>query len=148
MARLPRPVMMRMSVRPAATASSTTYWIAGLSTTGSISLGVALVAGRNRVPSPATGTTALVTGRTDVCSVAMHETLTARHRSVGSARHVPAVAALALGHVQRPVGRPHQGRGRGALLGEGRPADRDGDVERRLTLGQERLASDRLADAL
>ena len=37
---------------PAATASSTTYWIAGLSTTGSISFGVALVAGRNRVPSP------------------------------------------------------------------------------------------------
>ena len=46
---------------PAAAASSTTYWIAGLSTTGSISLGIAFVAGRNRVPRPATGTTALVT---------------------------------------------------------------------------------------
>src|SRR6476659_10136416 len=148
MARLPRPVMMRMSVRPAATASSTTYWIAGLSTTGSISLGVALVAGRNRVPSPATGTTALVTGRTAVCSVAMDETLTARHDSVGGARHVPAVATPTLGHVQRPVGRPHQGRGRGALLREGRSADRDRDVERWLALGQERLAPDRLADAL
>src|SRR5947209_17134448 len=58
MARLPRPVMMRMSVRPAATASSTTYWIDGLSTTGSISLGWLLVAGRKRVPSPAAGITA------------------------------------------------------------------------------------------
>ena len=57
-----RPVTISTSVRPAATASSTTYWIAGLSTTGSISLGVALVAGRNRVPRPAAGTTALVTG--------------------------------------------------------------------------------------
>src|SRR3954452_8457506 len=61
MACLPRPVMMRMSVSPAATASSTTYWIDGLSTTGSISLGVLLVAGRNRVPIPAAGMTAFVT---------------------------------------------------------------------------------------
>ena len=46
---------------PARTASSTTYWMAGLSTTGSISLGCALVAGRKRVPRPAAGMTALVT---------------------------------------------------------------------------------------
>ena len=46
---------------PARTASSTTYWMAGLSTTGSISFGCALVAGRNRVPRPAAGMTALVT---------------------------------------------------------------------------------------
>src|SRR3954452_6281545 len=52
---------MRMSLIPARTASSTTYWIAGLSTTGSISLGIALVAGRKRVPSPAAGMTALRT---------------------------------------------------------------------------------------
>ncbi len=57
-----RPVIMSTSVRPAATASSTTYWMAGLSTTGSISLGIALVAGRNRVPIPAAGITALVDG--------------------------------------------------------------------------------------
>src|SRR5258705_9378748 len=44
---------------PACTASSTTYWISGLSTNGSISLGCALVAGRKRVPSPAAGKTAL-----------------------------------------------------------------------------------------
>ena len=49
-----------MSSAPAATASSTTYWIAGLSTTGSISFGIAFVAGRNRVPRPAAGMTALI----------------------------------------------------------------------------------------
>jgi phage/plasmid primase-like uncharacterized protein len=35
-------------------ASSTTWWINGRSTTGSISLGIALVAARNRVPRSAT----------------------------------------------------------------------------------------------
>ena len=60
-ARLLRPVMMRMSSSPAFTASSTTYWIAGLSTTGSISLGELFVAGRKRVPRPAAGITALRT---------------------------------------------------------------------------------------
>src|SRR4051812_49497598 len=44
---------------PASLASSTTYWINGLSTMVSISLGIALVAGRTRVPRPATGKTAL-----------------------------------------------------------------------------------------
>lgn len=44
-------------------ASSTTYWMADLSTTGGISFGVALVADGKRVPSPAAGTTALRTGR-------------------------------------------------------------------------------------
>src|SRR5476651_1095181 len=52
---------MSTSSSPARVASSTTYWMAGLSTTGSISFGVALVAGRKRVPRPATGTTAFVT---------------------------------------------------------------------------------------
>src|SRR5437667_9542249 len=60
-ARLLRPVMKIMSVIPAAAASSTAYWISGLSTTGSISLGLALVTGRKRLPRPATGNTALVT---------------------------------------------------------------------------------------
>ena len=58
---LDRPVTMRMSSMPAATASSTTYWIPGLSTRGIISLGVAFVAGRKRVPRPAAGMTALRT---------------------------------------------------------------------------------------
>src|SRR5919204_4214710 len=50
-----------MSSMPARHASSTTYWIAGLSTTGSISFGCALVAGRNLVPRPAAGMTAFLT---------------------------------------------------------------------------------------
>src|SRR5262249_44983518 len=52
--------MKIISVMPAAAASSTAYWINGLSTIGSISFGLALVAGRKRVPSPATGNTAFV----------------------------------------------------------------------------------------
>src|SRR5438105_12086245 len=62
--------MMRMSVRPACTASSTTYWIAGRSTTGSISLGELFVAGKKRVPRPAAGVTALRTGCTGAPSAA------------------------------------------------------------------------------
>src|SRR5512139_644638 len=59
MARLDAPVTKTRRVAPAARASSTAYWISGLSTTGSISLGLALVAGRKRVPRPATGNTAV-----------------------------------------------------------------------------------------
>src|SRR5207249_4311034 len=46
---------MMISCSPEATASSTTYWMVGLSTSGSISLGWALVTGRKRVPRPAAG---------------------------------------------------------------------------------------------
>src|ERR1039458_3410508 len=46
---------------PEAMASSTPYWMMGLSTNGSISFGCALVAGRKRVPNPAAGKTALRT---------------------------------------------------------------------------------------
>src|SRR5262249_31967572 len=52
---------MMNSSMPAALASSTAYWIKGLSTTGSISLGMALVAGKNRTPRPPTGKIALRT---------------------------------------------------------------------------------------
>src|SRR6185295_18452781 len=55
MARLEEPVMKTRRRAPAANASSTAYWMSGLSTMGSISLGLALVAGRKRVPRPATG---------------------------------------------------------------------------------------------
>src|SRR5277367_3402105 len=64
MAVLPRPVTMIMFWIPEWIASSTPYWISGLSTTFNISFGWALVAGRNRVPSPAAGNTALRTLRT------------------------------------------------------------------------------------
>src|ERR1700682_2041443 len=43
-------------------ASSTPYWMMGLSTRGSISLGCALVTGKKRVPSPAAGKMAFLTG--------------------------------------------------------------------------------------
>src|SRR5678809_537345 len=55
-----------ISSSPEATASSTTYWMVGLSTSGSISFGCALVAGRKRVPRPAAGKTATLTGCTAV----------------------------------------------------------------------------------
>src|ERR1041385_2496632 len=61
MARLPRPVMTRMSVMPAPTASSTTYWMVGLSMTGTISFGWLFVAGRNLVPRPGAGITGFLT---------------------------------------------------------------------------------------
>ena len=55
------PKMMRISVTPLATASSTTYCSVGVSTMGSISLGSAFVAGKNLVPNPAAGMTAFLT---------------------------------------------------------------------------------------
>src|SRR5579883_2972464 len=58
---LPRPVTIMMFCTPECIASSTPYWISGLSTSGSISLGWAFVAGKNLVPSPAAGKTALRT---------------------------------------------------------------------------------------
>ena len=57
-----RPVTKMNFSIPAARASSTTCCRIGRSTTVSISLGTALVAGKNRVPSPATGNTALRMG--------------------------------------------------------------------------------------
>src|SRR6185503_6379077 len=60
MARFELPVMNTSLRAPAASASSAAYWISGLSTMGSISFGLALVAGRNRVPRPATGKTAVL----------------------------------------------------------------------------------------
>jgi len=55
MTALLRPVTKMKCSMPASRASSTTCWISGRSTTGNISFGMALVAGRNLVPSPATG---------------------------------------------------------------------------------------------
>src|ERR1700722_1262339 len=54
--------MTRMiSSMPDATASSTTTWIAGVSTTGKISLGITLDDGSIRVPIPAARMTAFLT---------------------------------------------------------------------------------------
>src|SRR3954462_14939999 len=80
MARFWLEVTMITCSIPAATASSTAYWITGLSTSGSSSFGCALVAGRKRVPQPAAGKTAFRTriepqgdgsvGRASIASVA------------------------------------------------------------------------------
>jgi hypothetical protein len=52
---LPRPVTIAIVLSPASIASSTPYCKSGLVNTGNISLGMALVAGKNRVPYPAAG---------------------------------------------------------------------------------------------
>src|SRR5262249_40450116 len=62
-----RPVTKMKCSIPACRASSTTCWISGRSTSVSISLGMALVAGRKRVPRPATGKMALRTAFTWLC---------------------------------------------------------------------------------
>src|SRR3954470_3068917 len=103
-----RPVIISTSSRPAATASSTTYWMAGLSTTGSISFGVALVAGRNLVPRPAAGMTALVT------CLLMAATLTRLCRDRVRC-HAPAIAPAGLGGVEGVVGSTHDRRRRVAV---------------------------------
>src|SRR5438093_13528451 len=61
MDRLAAAVTRITSSIPEDTAPSMMYWITGLSTMGSISLGIALEAGRKRVPRPAAGITALRT---------------------------------------------------------------------------------------
>src|ERR1041384_6731619 len=61
MARFADAVTSTTSSMPDSTAPSTMYWITGLFTKGSLSLGTAFDAGRNRVPRPAAGITALRT---------------------------------------------------------------------------------------
>src|SRR6266852_8828731 len=61
MALLADAVISTTSSIPEATAPSMMYCSTGLSTMGSISLGTAFDAGRNRVPRPAAGITALRT---------------------------------------------------------------------------------------
>jgi len=57
---------------PADNASSTAYWMSGLSTIGSISFGLALVMGRNLVPRPATGNTAVLMALLDMADFVGH----------------------------------------------------------------------------
>src|SRR5919202_1151434 len=152
--RLFRPVMTSTSDSPAATASSTTYWIAGLSTTGSISFGVAFVAGKNRVPRPAAGITALVTAgpsgrctsascgavldpaapsadaervleRLVECSV---ERVVAGRPRDGYLGEAPAVPTGALGGVEGGVGGAQDLARRPPVVGEGRDAGGDRDL--------------------
>src|ERR1700761_8849697 len=100
MARLDAPVMNTSRVAPAARASSTAYWIRGLSTTGSISLGLALVAGRKRVPRPPTGKTAV---RIADLGFVLIEVILLRTASYSSKSNVPicskVYASAHLGHL-------------------------------------------------
>src|SRR2546423_5581006 len=115
MARLPRPVITRMSVMPAPTASSTTYWMVGLSMTGTISFGWLLVAGRNLVPNPAAGITAL---RTFVISTG------APHHRLG---FFDPVAAVLLGPLEGFLGGGQQCPDASPAVGVCRNAQRQGD---------------------
>src|ERR671925_195021 len=97
MARLWRPVTKIMSVMPAAAASSTAYWMSGLSTTGIISFGLALVTGRKRLPKPATGNTAFlsfgIAAPQDLAQLRFID-----HRHAEAARLVELAARLRAGH--------------------------------------------------
>src|SRR5690349_3647051 len=72
--------------------------MSGLSTTGSISLGEALVAGRNRVPRPATGNTALVIFCIVFSTEHLEELLLVDHGDAQLARLVELGAGLFAGH--------------------------------------------------
>src|SRR3954451_925 len=135
-----RPMTTRTSSSPARAHSSTTYWMAGLSTTGSISFGVAFVAGRNLVPRPAAGMTALVT------RWLMAATLT-RLCADRVRCHPPAIAATGLRGVERVV-RSTDDRCRRVAVGR-----EDGDTRRerdlQLQTGHgDRPSPDGVADAL
>ena len=82
MAFFSRLLTITTSSAPEARPSSTTYWMAGRSTTSSISLGWALVAGRKRVPSPAAGMSAFIERLSLRCSRAAHDTTDARWRTL------------------------------------------------------------------
>src|ERR1700752_4740165 len=106
--------MSSTSLRPAPTASSTTYWMAGLSTTGSISLGVALVAGRNLVPRPAAGVTALVTSLAAVSAMPEPERPPESDPGFGQYGEEHARPPAAQGRTARPDPRPAVRAARGA----------------------------------
>src|SRR3954469_14378207 len=110
---------------PASSASSTAYWMSGRSTTVSISLGIALVAGRKRVPRPATGKTALRT----FCIMSPK----ARPAGASAGRRKVERIVLARRRFLQPLvlaDRPRDRRGLEQLLGGRRPS-RQGGLGRR-----------------
>src|SRR5215218_6965022 len=147
--RFPRPVTMRMSRIPEATASSTTYWIVGLSTMGSISLGWALVAGRNRVPSPAAGMTAFATftGPPRALGVRVYPRPGGWARSVRPGRLDPA-APRRLGPIHGGVGGGHQVRGPITVIRVGGRPDAHGERDRRPAVREEGCLGDDPANLL
>src|SRR5688572_22508088 len=133
---LPRPVTKIICSIPASSASSTAYWMSGRSTTVSISLGTALVAGRKRVPRPATGKTAFLTFFNIVSGKSC-----APAASVGRGKVEGVV--LALLRAAQPVilaGRAGMGRRCQKLVGGRRPGGHGGTRRHALTgLGLKRL---------
>src|SRR5262245_36109203 len=140
---LPRAVTSSTSSIPAAAASSTTYWSTGRSTTLSISLGTALVAGRKRVASPAAGITALTAraratlsgmrprlsggpGARGGCltrrAACQHQWGGRRHRPAGQHARVP---TCGFGRVQGLIGGVEQIRAGPAVTREDGDSDRD-----------------------
>src|SRR3954453_16430353 len=151
-----RPVTKMKCSMPAWRASSTTCWMTGLSTTGSISLGIALVAGRNRVPRPATGMTALLICTDNTAPALENASVRSPYRCRHSvvlgdlkvAGHAPGIAPRGLGRIERRVGVAHQGRRAGAVGRKHRHANGNGDGERIVTLVQERPVTDDVTDSL
>src|SRR5919109_215838 len=99
MARLELPVMKTSTRAPAASASSAAYWMSGLSTIGSISFGLALVAGRKRVPRPATGNTANRTGAGRLTGSCVSGTCVSHDTGRAESRPAPGHRASARGLV-------------------------------------------------
>src|SRR4029077_7348778 len=113
MARLPPPVTMITCSIPLAIASSTPYWMVGLSTSGSISLGCALVTGKKRVPRPAAGKMAFLT--TDRV---INDNLYGGHSRGDSARRRGSHGA---GRRRQPSDAPRRGQGHLCDAGNDRP---------------------------
>src|ERR1700690_4646616 len=114
---------------PAATASSIAYWITGLSTSGSISFGWALVAGRRRVPQPAAGKTALRTRMEP--RTARPWAVAARARAPGPTGPAQYTKAGCGGRATLPACLPASVQP-GGDAAAGRAAPRSGDGARRL----------------
>src|SRR5262245_10421489 len=136
---------MMISDRPEATASSTTYWIIGLSTRGSISFGCAFVAGRNRVPRPAAGKTPLRTFTRSSYRIPRAR-LRPRKTAQGSGSRSPTPDALPHRHDGQDTGGLNQDQhgltGRRGVQEQRREAKRRGeeeDQQHALTLGEAEL---------
>src|SRR5918999_3051723 len=144
MADFPALVTMRTSLMPARAASSTVYWIPGLSMTGIISFGTALLAGRKRVPRPAAGMIAFFT-----CTAGLPSELRISGRSLRcqfqlAACFADAIAALLFGAIEGLVRRFHQTSEGVAVFRVRRHSDRDSQGDGLVAHSTERLRLDDL----
>src|SRR5436309_10243932 len=98
----PGPVMKSTRVIPTRVSSSTTYCTTGLRPTGSISFGCDFVAGSSRVPSPATGTTA-ISGKAGKAGRAGRAGRKVLFREFAAAVDVRAPVLNALGAIHRAL---------------------------------------------